>query len=221
MTNGNYLLVVGRADSNILDFYISLAKNLGNPNFEMVDTWRERQLTGMDREFGNYQNLNLICQRDGQICLVGLHRNTKFGPGADFADLFTITLSKTNRVSIRKIASRHIVCKEGGNFDAGAGVYLDGNNGLFVYAVDHWRRDGKIKLNEFRPVPASVTTPITSLNRAWIELYDDKNFKDRSVIIDYVDRKLRNYENYDAVEEFEDKASSVKWLVPRGRQYLR
>jgi len=112
-----------------------------------------------------------------------------------------------------------MVCKQGGNFDAGAGVYIDGRRGLFVYAVDHWRRNGKVKINEFRPVPASVDPPITAIGRAWVELYDDKHFKDRSVMIDYIDHGQRNYLDYDKVEGFEDKTSSAKWLIPADWQY--
>ncbi len=75
-------------------------------------------------------------------------------------------------------------------------------------------------MNEFRPVPASVSPPIRSLQKAWIELYDDKHFKDRSVMIDYIDQGLRNYQDYDRVDGFEDKTSSAKWLLPPDWQYL-
>ena len=61
-------------------------------------------------------------------------------------------------------------------------------------------------------------TNCSSLDQAWVELYDDHNFEDRGIMMDRVDRFLRNYENYDFVEGFEDKASSAKWCIPPGHR---
>jgi CARDB len=53
-----------------------------------------------------------------------------------------------------------------------------------------------------------------------VELYDDTGFDgDRGVMIDYVDRGLRDYENYDRVEGFEDKSSAARWCLPSGVRY--
>ena len=187
-----------------------------------------------DLEFGNYQNINLIRQCDGQLFFVGLHNNVNLGGvlggGEDWADLFKLDLLPVSQTGnpgvvahhtvITKIANRHMSCQDMCNFDAGAGMYVDTNGGLFIYGVEHWRHSGVVRVNEFRPVPSSIAPPLTNINQAWVELYDDQSFGDRSIMIDYIDQSLRNYSDYDRVEGFEDKTSSVKWAIPSGWQYL-
>ncbi|MGD9850889.1 MAG: hypothetical protein AB7T38_06465 [Nitrospirales bacterium] len=232
--DGRFVLIVGRSDSNVLDIYLSQAVNLLTNTFQYVDSWHERELQGMDREFGNYQNINLIRQCDGQLFFVGLHKNVKLGGvirgGEDWADLFKLELLQLSQTGnpgvmshhtvITKVANRHIYCHDICDFDAGAGVYIDTNGELFIYGVEHWRHSGVVRLNEFRPVPTSISPPLTNPNQAWVELYDDHSFGDRSIIADFVDQSLRNYSDYDRVEGFEDKTSSVKWAIPSGWQYL-
>ncbi len=61
-------------------------------------------------------------------------------------------------------------------------------------------------------------TPITRIEDAWIELYDDKGFKDRRVIINYPTKykHLRNVRSEDGKKGFNDKTSSVRWQIPFG-----
>lgn len=146
-----FLLLVGRTDSNVLDFYLSETSSLENPNFIFFETWREEALSGMDSEFGNYQNINLIAQKDGNLFFVGLHNNSDIGGhfGKDWADLFSLELDLSNKkVTIKKIGNKHMVCKGVVNFDAGAGIYFDGRN-ILVYGIGHYREDNAIFINEF------------------------------------------------------------------------
>ncbi len=232
--DGRFLLLVGRANSNVLDMYLSQNGNIRSNTFALIDSWHERELQGMDREFGNYQNINLVRQCDGQLFFVGLHKNINVGGavrgGQDWADLFKVEVQerggtgKSNTESYRtvvtKVANRHLYCRDICDFDAGAGIYVSPQHSLFIYGIEHWRHNGIARFNEFRPVPTSYNPPLRNLNQAWIELYDDHNYGDRSVLIDYVDRRLRNYQDYDRVEGFEDKTSSIKWAIPQGWQYL-
>lgn len=232
--DGKFLLIVGRSDSNVLDIYLSQDTNLLSNTFQHVDSWHERELQGMDREFGNYQNINLIRQCDGQLFFVGLHKNVKLGGvirgGEDWADLFTLEIRQLGQTGnsglvghhtvITKVANRHLYCQDICDFDAGAGIYVDTNGELFIYGVEHWRHSGVVRLNEFRPVPSSISPSLTNANQAWVELYDDHSFGDRSIMIDFVDQNVRNYSDYDRVEGFEDKTSSIKWAIPSSWQYL-
>lgn len=218
--DGRYLLLVGRSESNILDFYLSTGTSLrdGDPGFEPLDTWFESELraeNGMDREFGDHQNLSLLRQPDGQEFVIGFHRNLDFLLGDDFADLFRLDVQGSQAV-LTKVANRHMVCQDECNYDAGAGLYVHPSGELGYYGVEHWPDQGWVKFNEFRRVPASVSPPLSSIEDGWVELYDDTGFGDRSVMIDFVDRSLRNYADYDAVEGFEDKTSALKWLLPSG-----
>jgi hypothetical protein len=38
-------------------------------------------------------------------------------------------------------------------------------------------------------------------------------------MIDFPDRDLENYADYDRLEGFEDKASAVRWCIPPGWRY--
>ena len=224
LLGGRYLLIVGGENANTLDFYLSRAgTGLSNPRFDHVATWKERQLVGGDSEFGNYQNLGLVADAGGTLYLIGTHRNAAGGRGKDFADLFR--LERTPRSPrIRKLASRHLYCGFPGgaqcNLDAAGGLYVTPSGGLLLYGTEHDNDGplGSVKAEEFRPAPHRSSC--TSINDAWVELYDDTGFDgDRSVMIDYVDRGLRNYGNYDRVEGFEDKASAARWCLPAGSRY--
>ncbi len=241
--DGRYVLLVARYNSNIIDFYLSGTTNLRSPNFLYLSTWQERELLaeqGMDREFGNYQNINLVQQCNGDLFLVGLHKNTAIMvAGEDWADLFRLDFTPVNQAVVTKVANRHMYCQYQCNFDAGAGVFVSPDRHLSIYGIEHWQHSGLIKFNEFRPVPTRVTSPLTDINQAWVELFDDVNYGDRSVIIDFSDRHSRDYRNFGGVgrivpvtplesvpdplwriDGFEDKASSIKWLLPAEWQYM-
>jgi hypothetical protein len=69
---------------------------------------------------------------------------------------------------------------------------------------------------EFRPVPHGTCAAVED---AWVELYDNAGFGDRSLMIDFVDRALEDYSNFDRAEGFEDKTSSVRWCLPHGAAF--
>jgi len=223
LRGGRYLLIVGGANANNLDFYLSRAgTSLANPTFDFTATWNESQLVGGDSEFGNYQSLNLVAGSDGGLYLVGTHRNGALTTGQDFADLFALERAPGSP-RIRKLAARHLFCGVPGgqqcNLDAAGGAYVTPSGGLLLYGTEHDNDGpgGSVKAEEFRPAPHRASC--SNVNDAWVELYDDTGYADRSVMIDYRDRGLRNYTNYDLVEGFEDKASAARWCLPRGWRY--
>jgi hypothetical protein len=232
LADGRVLLGIGRADSNVLDFYVSTGNDLRTTGFVHFDTWFESELTGGDSEFGNYQSINLVTQCDGALFLIGTHENTAIQVGKDFADTFRLTNGAGDDVAIEKVAANHLVCGNRGvnhcNLDAAGGVYVDPGGQLYIYGAEH-DNDGplagvfpcagslcSVKFEEFRPVPHATCTTVGD---AWVELYDDNTFGDRSLMIDYPDRFLEDYRNYDHAEGFEDKASSVRWCLPPGVTY--
>ncbi len=72
------------------------------------------------------------------------------------------------------------------------------------YAVDE---GGTITLSGSGRPPA---------DRPWVELYDDDDLEDRSIVIDYDDRNLLELENFDFLDLFGDKTSAVRWRSPIG-----
>ncbi len=203
-------------------------------------------ILGTDCEFGNYQNLNFVNQCDGTLFLVATHNNLAVGLGDDFVDLFRVENGAGNAVRITKVAKKHVFCSYNGpnhcNLDAAGGVYVDPAGQLYLYGTEH-DNDGpsvdggavvpapgggstriacvpgpecSVKFEEFRPIPHNTCSRIQD---AWVELYDDDDFSDRSLMIDFVDRNLEDYSNYDRTEGFEDKTSSVRWCLPPGAFY--
>jgi hypothetical protein len=128
------------------------------------------------------------------------------------------------------------------NMAAASGFHVTASGDLVLYATTHDNDgpDGTVLMAEFssqdgydqdgayRPtaVPgtyeAAVNAPITldgtaslpALAEARVELYDDVQFKDRSLVVDYPDRGREDYRHLGRVEGFNDKTSSVRWRLP-------
>lgn len=64
-----------------------------------------------------------------------------------------------------------------------------------------------------KPLNAVVAPPYAE---AWAELYDDKDFRDRSIVFDWADRDRDSFGNLAGHDGFSDKTSSVRWLAPIG-----
>ncbi len=226
LANGHFLLAIGRGGANTLDFYVSDTNDLKTTGYQWFDTWHEGELTGGDSEFGDYQSLNFVAQCDGSLFMIGTHRNLGATLGRDFIDVFHLSNATGNRVAIRKVANKHVVCDGNCNLDAAGGAYVDPNGRLYVYGATH-DNDGAVfddpgpcsgahcstEFAEFRPIPHGTCRVIED---AWAELHDDVRFGDRSLMIDYRDRLREDYSNFDRAEGFEDKTSSARWCIPRG-----
>ncbi|HWM90567.1 MAG TPA: hypothetical protein VN493_07355 [Thermoanaerobaculia bacterium] len=223
LADGRYLLVIAGNESASLDFYVSTTTSLLNPATQF--TRFSTQASGFQ---GDYQNVNLVTQCDGRIFLVGTHNDTDIpSAGNDWACLHEVRNGAGNTVSLTSLGCKHLYCgyptgSVGSvrhcNLDASGGIYIDSAKNLVLYGVEHDNDgpSGSVKLEEFR---ASRPSSCPTIQDAWVELYDDSGFKDRGLMIDYVDRLLENYDNYDQTEGFEDKTSAAKWCVPPGWRY--
>ncbi len=189
-----------------------------------------------------YQNTNLVtdCQT-GEIYLIGTHGRCP-GPirlGSDFVDAYRVDVPKTRTsdplgrgegVFITKVAKRkmHPSANSGnfeGDFQGAGGIYVSPDNKLYVYATEQGTDGpgGSVKMIEFGPEEGRSV--VNTMDEAWIELYEHPNFRGRSVILDYVDRDLRDYDNFANVEEFVGGpdtsmalTSSVLYGIPAGGQ---
>ncbi len=54
------------------------------------------------------------------------------------------------------------------------------------------------------------------VDRPWVELYDDDNFGDRSIVVDYDDRSKLELNNFGKLDGFNDKTTAVRWRAPVG-----
>ena len=215
LDDGRYLLMVGGSDSKPLDFYLS--SSIIGP-YTLHDSW-----TG---SIDALQNSNIVTEcSNGSLYIIGNHKN--IWSGRDWIELYQLRVPRSSgSVSVTKKGSRHVYCSYGPipkqcDMNAAGGAYVSATNELFYYATEHDNNGplGSIKMEEFRPVWPNATTCQTDISGAWVELYDDHSFEDRGIIIDYVDRNLEDYSNYDNIERFGDKASSARWCLPSGVEY--
>lgn len=223
LANGRILFGIGRGGSKTIDFYVSNGSDLEASTFIPFYTWNEDErhsdLSG-DDDYGDYQTLNVVTQCDGTLFMVGTHKN--LGNGRDFADTWRLDNGDGNQVEITKVAGRHLVCDNLGanqcNLDAAAGVYLDPDGQILLYSTEHDNDGpaGSVKMEEFRPVPHATCT---SIHDAWVELFADDHFGGRSLMIDYVDRNLRDYSDYDRADAFGDAPSAAVFCLPEGVTY--
>lgn len=159
LPNGKTLLVVGRKGDQILDFYTTAASDF--TGFHLDATWGVKadgvktSLPDGDKNFGDYQNLNVLRACDDKLYLVGTHREGLL-IGDDFVDLYALDLPATGQPSLTKVAKRHMYCANSNedaqcNLDAAAGAYVTPSGDLHVYAVEHDNDgpQGSIKMKEF------------------------------------------------------------------------
>src|SRR5207245_7016817 len=85
------MLIVGRWDSDVLDFYLSSGDRLEEARFQRVDSWctaEARDAEGRTARFGRYQALILLPACGGDWFLIGFETSD----GRDLAALFRLEL---------------------------------------------------------------------------------------------------------------------------------
>lgn len=153
LADGRYLAVVAHADANALAWYVtpSLADWSSSTR---LGTMGEDGYVG--HAHGSYQTVNLVAQCDGALFLVGLHGTSNLF-GEDRVDAWRVVPGGASP-TLAWVGDRHVRCSESGgdrqcNFTAGAGVYVDPDGALVVYATEHKASGpgGSIKMTEFAP----------------------------------------------------------------------
>lgn len=119
-----------------IDFYVSSANPFSNPKakFAFLRTWTKsgaNKAGWIDSNFGEYQSVNLLTQRDGGLFLVGFNRSGS----DDWMDLFAVDLNAAAPSMLRKLAKKHMYCTNGVSFRYGAGIWAPSPASFEVYAV--------------------------------------------------------------------------------------
>jgi hypothetical protein len=157
LADHRFLLVIGRRDARTLDFYLSTATDLRATSWAFVDSWSHHDLrtTIGDATFGAYQSLQLVAGADSRLYLVGMHEDGLVFP-AHWVDLFLV--ERAGAFSITKLAKRRLECGGACSLDAGAGVYVDPEGALVVYAVERTGHGAdRVTVKEFRaPAPGRL-----------------------------------------------------------------
>lgn len=146
----DHLLVVGRWDSEVLDFYVSNGSPLCDMDcqFSLWRTWdssdADRSDWSPDHVWGSHQSLNLVRDTSGDLYLLGFNRDEE---GRNVLDLFRLDISQGTSKMIQKLRIRTMHCHPGVSFGYGAGIFIT-PNGLAVYACEGDPRDSTA-INEF------------------------------------------------------------------------
>lgn len=235
LANEHFLCISWSDDDDLpsrFEFYLSKRKNdlthfakSKCVNFDKV----------IDKPSGKskFQAIQIIKQSDDKLFLLATQNTNKLTPkfrGTNEGLLFEIYLSAKNRKptarnfnpKVKFLLKRRFA--DGGryfNFAASVGVHVGKHNVLAKYSGSHWRDDGAIRFAEFYPPCKLRKDKIENISDARIKLYEDKNFKKRSLII-YGTRfaKLKKYDDvFVHGSYFDDKVSSIRYLLPEGVNY--
>lgn len=132
---GGAALAVATWDAQTIDFYTAPVDPFqSGGGFQFRGTWsksRANKSGWIDSNYGAYQCMNLVTQRDGRIFLIGFNRSG----GDDWMDLFAVNLDAPSSTMLKKVAKKHMFCSEGCSFEYGAGVYVASPSRFEVYAV--------------------------------------------------------------------------------------
>ena len=156
LSNGNFMAMVFGNNSDDVEVFVSSSTSLPGHNGS-TSTWISMASANTPFGSGNYQGLQLITQCNGQLFVAGTHKNIS----TDWVDLWRVDLTASYVPTFTKVANRHMYCSTSntGNtrycdFQAGAGIYVNGSGGLNLYGVEHYN-DGVpgttrvVKVREF------------------------------------------------------------------------
>ncbi|RMF60006.1 MAG: T9SS C-terminal target domain-containing protein [Calditrichaeota bacterium] len=180
-----------------------------------------------------YQNTSIVTEcGTGKLYLVASHGRRPGGlGGSDFVDLYRLDVpvehpdpdADNTGVIITKVAHRQLFPGQNagtrqGDLQAAAGTYISPDHKLYFYATEHGATgEGRfVTMIEFAPeVPRERAH---TLDEAYVELFSEPNFDGRSIFLDYVDRRLRDYHDFGNIEEFDDLAASAIFAIPPGAE---
>lgn len=208
--------------------YSELQSELYNPDGTISDSWAR-----VDELFGpvGYQNTNVVVEcGTGTLYLIASHGRSPQGFGdEDWVHAFRIDLPRAkpateqseDGVIITKVARRRLYPDGNaqvrqGDLQAAGGAYVSPDNKLYFYATEHGRTGtgGFVHMIEFGP--REPLEQVDYIEQAWVELYDSTNTDGRSIILDYVDRALRDYSDFSRIERFDGICSSLIYAIPAG-----
>jgi hypothetical protein len=226
-----------------LDFYLSNSNDILEGFRPEFLSWTHDRLLPAGCAPAAYQNINFVVQSDGELFLVGTENTSAlspYGDGEDHAELMHVEFPRVTThdmdpelqsPTITRIAVKTVAGERGfGNLDAAGGLFIqaDWSSGgvepegrLSLYSAYHWRLSQAFHFIEYgREIP--VTAPmIHDIEDAWIDLYDDPNFRGRRLSIQgTLEATIENYEKILIQDRsFGDQVSSVRYQIPPGHTY--
>lgn len=204
------------------EFYTSLKKR-DLRGFKQIGTVNYTRVKARPKGKSKFQAIQILQQDDNRLFLLATQNTNKLAPkinGTNEALLFEVKLKP--KPSVRYVVKRRFA--NGGdyfNFAAATGTYVNQQKELALYSGHHWRKSESIRFAEFYQRREAGIEKIEDLQDARIELYEDKNFKKRRIIV--YGNSFATLKKYDSVfvhgDYFDDKISSIKYLLPEGIRY--
>jgi hypothetical protein len=225
------------------DFYLSVSPDITEGFRPDFLSWTIDRLLPAGGPPSAWQNVNFILQPDGELFMIGTENTSDlspYGQGDDHADLLHVEFPHTTThdfdpdlmtPTITRIATKAVIGERGyGNLDAAGGIHIEADwsaggaepeGRLNLYSAYHWRLSRTFRFIEYgRERPAS-SPMIEDIEDAWIDLYDDPNFRGRRLsIFGTGDEAIRDYDRVFVQDRgFGDKVSAVRFQIPAGHTY--
>ena len=240
--NGLYRIWMNGNSGNSINVYDSTTTDLRSDNLDLVliQSWRPSADLLGSHEWPTgqeaHQSSTFVREASGDLYLIALRGTTVlFDPrlGSDFGDIYKVDESNPEVLRLTHLRTREFNCV----YDGGGGprdmrvcamiaagtAYVSPSGELLLYSMPHDDEDGFevdiARLGEFRHRDVSRESSSLRLateERPWVELYDDEGFRDRSIVVDYDDRFLLELDDFNNLDDFSDKPSSVRWRSPIG-----
>lgn len=235
-----YLLaILTHPDSTQIDLYLTEGPDLRNTAFTFWRSYNAADVSvpgavnGFWPSGGNsYQMINFVRDTNGDIFLIGT-RNDGFPAifGNDWMDLFEVQLdvvqhqfSLVYRDQIHQYLNFDSTGRIGNCF-AAAGVHVTPTGQLIIYCAEHENGgpNETVRMGEIRSREVHTDLAMQPCG-GWVELYEDNDGwshnegKGRSIMFDFADRNLESLNDFNQLEGFGDKASSVIYFLKPGQR---
>jgi hypothetical protein len=149
------VLAVATYNAGTIDFYTSKLDPFRGSPFGLRFTWAAdtaNKTNWIDQNWGAYQNINLLTQRDGRLFLIGTHRNDS---DEDWMDLYAVNLELDPSSALTKVGKKHMYCTLGCDFNKAAGIFIESSDVFKVLAANgdsgDWHDGTTIHANMFNP----------------------------------------------------------------------
>ncbi len=205
--------------------------------FDCTETLSE---PGLTPDFGEYQCLQFVAQRDDRLYLVGFHNVGTAGHlGApNVADLFEVRfdtgppssgayLASEVRTLVKSATLRLQSDHNWFDMDAGAGLFIDQRGGISIHSCSGFKkrystRKYGINFCEFRPISSDFTpSVIDDPEEGWIDLFEHDSCGGRCIgLIGTRNTNLTNFSDiYVGGQMMNNQISSVRFQLPVGKTY--
>ena len=210
------------------DFYVTDKKRL-NSNFIKIASVQKSEIDDITNLKPRLQSMQFIYDND-ELSIIGEDNSSKASLGKNRIFLFKLScLIVENNLTASTIdvdLLKYRIIQGGGqsyNFGSAPGTYVDNQGNLILYCAYTWRTHKALKFAEFAQKLKAGVRPITKVDDAIIELYTDKNYMGRKLVL--YGQRISEVEFFDKTSivgesKFGDKVQSISYILPSSHKYV-